>query len=95
MLLIEFAGTANSLKHMNDALPHFVLVILGRTKGNQLSGSKFGIPCRIWVAQLVPLMKEAGVTGGRLFQRVLTPSKLFEFEHDFSRSSNGFSHSWT
>jgi hypothetical protein len=47
MLLIEFAGTANSLKHMNDALPHFVLVILGRTKGNQLSGSKFGIPCRI------------------------------------------------
>jgi hypothetical protein len=37
----------------------------------------------IWVARLVPLMKAEGVTGGRLFQRVLTPSKLFEFEHDF------------
>jgi hypothetical protein len=94
MLLIEFAGTSNSLKHMNDPLPHFVLVILGRTKGNQLSGSKFGIPCVsvtegthlrpwIWVAWLVPLMKGEGVAGGRLFQRVLTPSKLFEFEHDF------------
>jgi hypothetical protein len=45
MLLIEFAGTSNSLKHMNDSLPHFVLVISGRTKENQLSGSKFGIPC--------------------------------------------------
>jgi hypothetical protein len=28
-------------------------------------------------------MKGEGVAGGRLFQRVLTPSKLFEFEHDF------------
>jgi hypothetical protein len=28
-------------------------------------------------------MKPEGVTGGRSFQRVLTPSKLFEFEHDF------------
>jgi hypothetical protein len=37
----------------------------------------------IWVARLVPLMKADEVTGGRLFQRVLTPSKLFEFEHDF------------
>jgi hypothetical protein len=94
MLLIEFAGTSNSLKHMNDSLPHFVLVISGGIKGNQLSGSKFGIPCvnvtegthlrpRIWVARLVPLMKAQGVTGGRLFQRVLTPSKLFDFEHDF------------
>jgi hypothetical protein len=94
MLLIKFAGTSNSLKHMNDPLPHFVLAISGRTKGNQLSGSKFGLPCvsvtegthlrpGIWVARLVPLMKAEGVTGGRLFQRVLTPSKLFEFEHDF------------
>jgi hypothetical protein len=28
-------------------------------------------------------MKAEGVSGGRLFQRDLTPSKLFEFEHDF------------
>jgi hypothetical protein len=79
MLLIEFAGTSNSLKHMNDPLPHFLLVILGRTEGNQLSGSKFGIPCvsvtegthlrpGIWVARLVPLMKAEGVTGGITWQ---------------------------
>jgi hypothetical protein len=36
MLLIEFAGTAKSLKHTrNDRLSHFVFSILGRTKGNQ------------------------------------------------------------
>lgn len=33
-LLIEFAGTARSLKFLADSeSPHFILVILGRTKG--------------------------------------------------------------
>jgi hypothetical protein len=45
MLLIEFAGTSNSSKQMKDLLPHFVFLISGGTKGNQLPGSKFGIPC--------------------------------------------------
>jgi hypothetical protein len=95
MLLIEFAGTAKSLQHMADVkTPHFVLVVSGRTKGNQLSGSKFGIPCvgvtegthlrpGIWLERLVALMKADGTKGGRLFRRHLTPSKLYEFEHDF------------
>jgi hypothetical protein len=44
--LIEFAGTAKSLKFLGDPeCPHFILVILGQTKGVQLAGFKFGIPC--------------------------------------------------
>jgi hypothetical protein len=75
MLLIEFAGTARSLKHLLDPnkLPHFVLIISGRTKGNQLSGLKFGIPCvsvtegthlrpGIWLDRFVGLMKADGVS---------------------------------
>jgi hypothetical protein len=46
MLLIEYAGTAKSIENLNDPKePHFTFVISGRTKGNQLSGAKFGVPC--------------------------------------------------
>ena len=87
MLLIEFAGTAKSLTHLVDAVsPHFVLTISGQTKGNQLSGSKFGLPCiatthgtdlrpGVWMGRLVTLMKADGIRGGRLFQRNLSPVK--------------------
>jgi hypothetical protein len=46
MVRIELAGTANNVKHLNDAMnAHFKFIMLGRTKGNQLSGAKFGVPC--------------------------------------------------
>jgi hypothetical protein len=46
VLNIELAGMANSLKHLEDEVnPHFKFILLGRTKGNQLSGAKFGVPC--------------------------------------------------
>jgi hypothetical protein len=95
MILIKFTGTAKSLQHMADAkIPHFVMVVSGQTKGNQLSGLKFGIPCvgvtegthlrpGIWLERLVGLMKADGTKGGHLFRRHLTPSRLYEFEHDF------------
>jgi hypothetical protein len=91
MLLIEFAGTAKSLKHLLDPkLPHFVLIVSGRTKGNQLSGSKFGLLCvsvtegthlraGIWLDRLIRLMKADGGSKGRLLQRNLSPARLFEF----------------
>jgi hypothetical protein len=45
MLLIELAGTAQDLVFLkDDTCPHFILVVSGRTKGNQLSGAKFGVP---------------------------------------------------
>jgi hypothetical protein len=37
----------------------------------------------IWVDILVPFVKADGLSGGRLFQRVLTSSTLSEFVHDF------------
>jgi hypothetical protein len=97
MLLIEYAGTAASLKHLGDPVcPHVTLVVSGRTKGNQLGGAKFGVPIAArteinylmpgkWVERLCGLMKAQGDTKGRLFRRDLTPSKLGEYEFDFFR----------
>jgi hypothetical protein len=46
MILQELAGTENSMVNMNNAKDaHFLFVILGWTKGNQLSGATFAIPC--------------------------------------------------
>jgi hypothetical protein len=90
MLLIEFAGTAKNIENLNDPTePHFVFVISGRTKRNQLSGAKFGIPCVgttegthlrpvRWVKRLVRLKRAVGTRGGRLFIRKLVPAKLYE-----------------
>lgn len=81
MLLIELAGTAAQLDFLADpSLPHFVLVISGPTKGNQLSGSKFGVPIVAktegsylkpgkWIVRLVDLRTERNDTKGRLFRR--------------------------
>jgi hypothetical protein len=45
MPFIEFAGTAQSLKHLNEPRNYFNNVVSGRTKGVQLAGAKFRIPC--------------------------------------------------
>jgi hypothetical protein len=45
MLLIKLAGTAQDLAFLSDEVcPHFVFVVSGQTKRNQLSGAKFGVP---------------------------------------------------
>ena len=73
MLLIEYAGTAKSLGNLLDPKePHFTFVISSRTKGNQLSGAKLGVPCvgttegthirpGRWVQRLVDLKRRAGI----------------------------------
>jgi hypothetical protein len=99
MILIEFAGTAASLKFLEEELlggdePWFKLAVSERTKGNQLSGAKFTLPCvgttqgsglqpGKWMQRLVETLHACGVTKGRLFQRVLVTTKLYEFEDDF------------
>lgn len=95
MLNIELAGTANSIKHLGDLVnPHFKFVLLGRTKGNQLSGAKFGVPCvpitsgtnlrpGRWVKRLVEALHATGRNSGRLFSRKLVTAKMHEFEDDF------------
>jgi hypothetical protein len=96
MVRIEFAGTAKSVdRWMSRAVdPFFMLVVTGRTKGNQLSGAKFSVPCvKItegtslrpgkWVGRLVAEMRRAGIRSGRLFQRKLDPPRMGEWEDDF------------
>jgi hypothetical protein len=95
MVLLEVAGTANSLVNMNNANDaHFLFVILGRTKGNQLTGATFAIPFAPitegthlrpgrWVKQLVDVLHATGKGHGRLFARRLRVPKLHEFENDF------------
>jgi hypothetical protein len=47
MLLIEFAGTVNSLKFLSKPMdPYFMFVVSGQTKGtHQLMEEEFGVPC--------------------------------------------------
>jgi hypothetical protein len=96
MVRIEYAGTANSVeKWMSKGTDaYFMFVVSGRSKGNQVSGSKFSVPCvgttegtnlrpGRWVQRLVKLMKGAGTRSGRLFQRKLNPPRMCEWEGDF------------
>jgi hypothetical protein len=96
MLLIELAGTANSLVHMEDAKhAHFLLVVSGRIKANHLSGAKFGVPSAPvtegthlrpgrWVKRLVEVIHSSGRQGGRLFScKLWQNAKLMEFKNDF------------
>jgi hypothetical protein len=91
---IEFAGTKKSLKWLRKADPYFMFVVSGRTKGSQLSGAKFSVPCvektqgtglkpGKWLKRLMTLMEEAGITVGRLFQRRLDPPRMFKMEDEF------------
>jgi hypothetical protein len=69
-----------SLKYLSDEkLAHFELVGLGRTKGNRLSGAKFGIPVvavtigtnlRLgrWIKRLITILHETGRRNGLLFE---------------------------
>lgn len=46
VLLIKLAGAADSLEYLrNTEDPHFMFKILGRTKGQQLNGRCFWMPC--------------------------------------------------
>ena len=95
MLLIEFSGTAKSLKHHDaNPTPYHMLVVLGRTKNNQLSGAKLLLPMAAttegtniqpgkWLRRLVDYIKSEGRRGGCLFQRRLIPTLLAEYENDF------------
>jgi hypothetical protein len=91
---IEFAGTKKSLRWLEKADPYLMLVVSGRTKGNQVSGAKFSVPCVLktegtgltpgkWIKRLVTLMTASGITSGRLFQRRLDPPRRFEMEDEF------------
>lgn len=95
MLMIELAGTADRLRYLeNPEQPYFELRIRGRTKGIQMSGSNFGLPCVAvtghskleagrWIKRLVETIHQTGRTTGRLFERNLRVPRLIEFEDDW------------
>jgi hypothetical protein len=94
MPLVEFSGTAQSLKYLQEERRYFTMVLSGRTKGLQTAGAKFKVPCvgttggtglepGKWVKRLVWTPVKQKQTRGRLFQRQLSIPKLFEFEDDF------------
>jgi hypothetical protein len=96
MILIERAGTINSLAHLEDSEPWFKFVVSGPTKGSQLSGSKFAIPIvgttsgthlepGKWIKRLGGILTDEKCQSGRLFSRRLNPPRLYEFEEDFFR----------
>jgi hypothetical protein len=100
MVRIEFAGTAKSIDKWlkRDMDPFFMLVVTGRSKGNQLSGAKFSVPCvkhteganlspGIWIERLVKVMRSLGIRSGRLFQQRLDPPRMSEWENSLIMKS--------
>lgn len=96
MQLIDLPGTRGNMKYLKSVDPHFRLKMIGRTKGNQLGGTKFEIPCvpttsgsclrpEKWLTRLLNTLKEKRVKTGRLLTRKLNPPRLGEFEDDFFR----------
>ena len=94
MLLLELAGTRNSLEGMLEGQGYFKVVLSGRTKGNQISGSKFSLPCvnitsgtglepGVWMRRLIDIRSEESDNSGRIFFRGVTPTKLSQYEADF------------
>lgn len=89
MVLIELAGTRNSLEYIRKDEGYFKLVISGRTKGNQLLGSKFSFPLAnntsgtgldlgTWIKRLISIRDDEGNLGGRLFYRGTIPAKVHQ-----------------
>lgn len=94
MLLLEIAGTRNSLETMAEDKPYFKIVLSGRTKGNQISGSKFSFPCvnvtsgsglnpGVWIRRLINIRSIETDDSGRIFYRGIIPAKLSQYEADF------------
>jgi len=94
MLLLELAGTRNSLDAMLGNKEYFKIVLSGRTKGNQISGSKFSFPCvnvtsgtgltpGIWMKRLVEIRMQETDNSGRIFFRGTIPARLSQYEPDF------------
>jgi hypothetical protein len=61
MVSIEFTATAKSVEKWlkGEVDPYFMFVITGRSKGNQLSGAKFSVPC-VSVTQGGPICAQGG-----------------------------------
>jgi hypothetical protein len=64
MLLIKYTGMAKIIINLVRLLMNLISVISGRTKGNQLLGAQFGVPC-------FATMEESHIWPGRWVSRLL------------------------
>lgn len=64
MTQVELAGTRKGLQDLQSSEPYFTIVVSGRTKGNQMSGAKFGIPC-------VAITEGSGLQPGKWVRRLV------------------------
>lgn len=99
MVLVELAGTKNSLEKLDDRTkptPYFALTVTGRTKMDRRAGAKFKIPCAgttegtglkpgRWMRRYCESLKRAGRQTGYLFSTRADGSKirLGDMEDDF------------
>lgn len=97
-LMIELAGTKESLRHLNTPppgqVPHSRVVITGPTKNNREQGRKFflpiaavtegtNVPAGKWVQRSMAAIGRSGRTTGPLFQKLLDAPKMKEFGEEF------------
>ena len=95
MLMIDYEGAKDGLRFLDDEeQPHFEFKVRGRTKGWQMEGRSFTMPCvattgrsgirpGLWMQRLVTEVRNSGRTAGKLFQRDLEVPRLVEFEDDW------------
>ena len=94
LMLIKLAGIQNSLENMADSHGYFKVVLSGRTKGDQVSGSKFSFLCvnittdtgsnpLTWIRRLVQIWSKETDKSERLLYRGVTPTKINYYETDF------------
>lgn len=95
MLLIETAGTEKSIEEeLTTPVPHFEVMISGKTKGNQVSGRKFAVPCvnvtegsglepGVWLRRLIRLQAETHNKWGQLFQNRMGTLRLRDYKQMF------------
>lgn len=86
IFLLELADTRNSLEAMLGDKAYFKVVLSGRSKANQISGSKFSFSCinvtsgsgltsGVWIKHLVQIRSEESDGSQRIFFRVVNLTK--------------------
>ena len=95
MMIVELAGTKNTLLHLNGAKPYFCMAINGKTKTNRNCGAAFKVPVAgvtqgtglepgKWMVRYVDHLTIFGVSRGYLFsKRGAKRSNLSDFADEF------------
>lgn len=95
MLFIETAGTRRTVvDDWSESQDSFEVIITGKTKGNQVRGRRFGIPCAwetegsglkpgLWTRRLIRSKERSGVLWQYLFQNQNSTLKVGSYKDMF------------